>query len=198
MGFKDDQRFGKIVQQKVVVPKFYKVVWGNNAIIESDLQNNDLAKLLDFSGIDKIVRVNDVIMGLSQRIQRQKYAKYKSITIRKQRISDYGVSNSEYQKTIDAIQVGGLVASYQSHVYVNGNDVDTSTDIEWGIIVDKVGLYKWMTANPKKLRFNMVSEGNKTQTFYYVLGKDLPNEIIIAKYENGDLNMCEVVQLALF
>jgi hypothetical protein len=184
MGFERDDVFQKIVQQKVVIPKFYRHVWPNCQIIESDLQDNNLAKTLDIYGIDKFIKGNSILYGLSQRIQRGKYSKYRSITIRKTRINGNYVSNSEYYKSLLSMKTYGITAAYQSQCYVNANKSNLVDDIIWGIIVKKPELYKWMDNNPDKVYKNFVNERGQTQTFLYVYGIDLDDDVIVAIYEN--------------
>lgn len=185
MSYEEDRRFEKQAQARVVIPQFYKKVWGEDVIIESDLQHNELAKLLDFAGIDKIIKTQDGIIGLSQRIQREQYAKYKSITIRKMRYSKGGHSESEYYKTIKSMQARGLTSAYQSHIYVTA-DV---SNIIWGIIVDKFKLYDWMNRYSEKVKHNRVVEKDRMQTFCYVVYRDLPEDIILAICEKGVVHL---------
>ena len=191
MGFDSDDKFQKIVQQKVVVPKFYSKVWANCQIIENDLQNNNLANTLDIYGIDKFIKERNVLYGLSQRIQRGKYSKFKSITIRRTRINGNYMSNSEYYKGLEAIRTHGVSATFQVHCYANADKTYLVDDIVWGIIVKKPELYEWIGANPNKIFNNVVHEQGKRQTFFYVYGKDLPDNVVVATYENKKVHIYE-------
>jgi hypothetical protein len=156
--------------------------------------NNDLARALDiFASTDKVVIDEDGLVYLiGQRIQRQRYAKYKSFTIREKRYYFSGKTDgyeSEFYKLKKGLDKNSIHACYICHCYVNGNEVDEVTDIILGFIVKTEGLFKFMYEHPQKVHSNYTNNDKEgTQTFKFVYFKDIQRyapHIIIAEYKDG-------------
>lgn len=192
IGYRQDSLFEKTVQQNVVLPKFYSKVW-DEPIIESDLQNTQIAKLLDWAGIDKILKTKDgQLFGLSQRIQRRKFAKYKSLTIRNKCYRPGYHYNSEWEKINNGIKNHSIVSLYRSHCYANGDDAGCSTDLLDGVIVNQFKLFNWMNENKNFVyKGKTKDKGNGYETFFFVYFDDLPDDVVIARYKiNGSNDLC--------
>lgn len=189
-----DDRFQKIIQQRIVVSKWYSRVWPNANIMETDIKNNPLAKMLDIKGImDKIVESNGLLHGLAQRIQR--YSKYEwvmkkygepTLTIRDIRFIDgMPYYHSELTKVKQAIKKHSLCASYRVHCYANGDSEEETTDLMDGIIVDQYKLFKWMNENPDCAHHEVTHvENKKKQTFIFIFFSDIPTSIVIDRYQS--------------
>lgn len=182
--FKKDDSFQKHIQQSVVIPKWYNKIWGDCDIIESDLHNSKIAKLLDKVRIDKLIFTkNGQMFGLAQRIQRARFAGFKTITLRERRHYNNGDTyDSEYLKMLKSIHANDLKASYRSHCYANSNDQYNTTDLLHGVVVDETLLTEFIITNPSIVHTRSTTDDSGKQIFKYVYYKDIPENIIISKY----------------
>lgn len=191
MSVKDDLDFQRIVQQRVVTPKFYKRIWKD--VIEVDIRLDKLSQLFDLdAGIDKVVKIDNELFGLAQRIQRKRFADKETITWRVERFYENKsyIYKSEWHKIQKMMHSHGLKASYQSHCYVNANEAESVTDIIDAIIVDRFALVDWLGDNSDIIGENQTKPdqlSGQVQRFYFVKFKDIPQDFVIARYKNGDL-----------
>ena len=181
---KNDMIFEKWCQSEIVVPQWYSKIWPGCSIEEIDKLSHPLAKMLDVtSGIDKIIRTKTCLMGLSQRIQRKACANWNSITVRQTRHYRNGSeSKSEFYKAIEAMEKGGLMAAYQSHIYMDGNTIGDCSKILDAIIVNRVAFFKWITNGQKIKSHSTKNKYGTYQNFAYFYFGEIPKQIVFARY----------------
>jgi hypothetical protein len=99
--------------QKVAIAQRYPAIFPNYKIIEIDemAHGDPLAKIIDISGCDKLLKARDGhIVWLGQRFRRPgEWEKYHDFTIRE----------SEYKRHISAIQNGGALPGFYVYGYAN-------------------------------------------------------------------------------
>ena len=111
--------------QNIAVSKIYEKItqWKNTRIEHQDTgwaKNNELMKILDVAGADKIIRwPNGTAAFLGQRFRSFNDTKYDDFTIRYMKI--YG-SNTEYTRLIHAFDNSGFIAQFYAYGHVNKNE----------------------------------------------------------------------------
>lgn len=186
--------FSKCVQEKIAIPKFINVVYPNCKILSTDLQkDSEIAQAFDVFGTTDMILIDTdsglILMGM--RMQRPKYASWKSITLRDKRVYKNNFERaSEYQKYIRAIANDTVHANLICHCYVDGNTCETANDILYGVIARTKPLLELMLNKPFIIRDNetMDESIHQIQKFKYVftstvlkISRDIRQEIILAE-----------------
>ncbi len=104
--------------QPFAIKQFYAKVWTGARIIELDTERtNELARVIDIGGADKMIRFSDGGLAfLGQRFRRWHQRKYDDFTLRRERPSGMA---TEFQKVVLALERGGFVAGYYAYGHVN-------------------------------------------------------------------------------
>jgi len=122
MGYKKDAKWVLEIQKTLAIPLIYTQVWPNCEIkCLDDNEDDQLKKILDISGADKLIKwKNGTVSFLGQRFRtyESSLAKdYDDFTLRKERPqTDY---KAECYKIIDALENGKLLAAYYAYGHVN-------------------------------------------------------------------------------
>jgi hypothetical protein len=102
--------------QPIAVAKFYSPLWSKAKVIELDIDSkNRLAVILDKGGTDKLIQFpNGTLAFLAQRFRSWDYRNKNDWTLRE----------TELNKAIQALQIGGFIASFYAYGWVNKSETD--------------------------------------------------------------------------
>lgn len=130
--YNDNDEFARRVQRNVAID-LYSEYWGVEPedireIDEEGAAGNDLARLLDGGGVDKIIKLKGNLM-LAQRIRRPNLGFKPDFTIRRQLEFDW---DAEYEKLRQAHEKNGTAPS----MYAYGQGAEGGDDLEFLYIVD--------------------------------------------------------------
>lgn len=172
----------------IAVPFVAKKTWGSVSYYEIEYQQHKACDILDMTcGIDWLIERQGVVKGVAVRCQKQKDCAYTisklgspTFTIRQQRIGQNYQLDSEYAKTLLAVQRGAITAAYQVHAYMNANDDTADCVVAYGV-ADRVKLYTWLAENPGAIGMNKTQDPQRqqTQVFGFVRFCDIPKDILI-------------------
>ena len=130
--YNDNDEFARRVQRNVAID-LYSEYWGVEPddireIDEEGAGGNELARLLDGGGVDKIIQLKGNLM-LAQRIRRPNLGFKPDFTIRRQLEFDW---DAEYEKLRQAHEKNGTAPSMYSY----GQGSEGGDDLEFLYIID--------------------------------------------------------------
>lgn len=194
--YNENDEFARRVQRNVAID-LYSEYWGVNPddireIDEEGAAGNELAKLLDAGGVDKIIELKGNLM-LAQRIRRPNLGFKPDFTIRRQLEFDW---DAEYEKLRQAYEKNGTAPS----MYAYGQGAEGGNDLEFLYIVDfasfinlEFGGKLKKKESPNKMNavndpYYWENKGRRENGFY-VWGWDELREhgLIEAEYKDGNL-----------
>lgn len=168
--WRDDDKWA-LEMQKYAMP-IYKSVWPNARIVELDKdKRNQLSRVLDIGGADKMVKFADGGLAfLAQRFRRWQYVRYDDFTIRTDRPSG---NTTEYEKGILALERHGFVAGFYSYGLVN--------ESENGFARIRIIKYPELLhlIESGKLLPKTLPNTDGSSSFLVIPFKSIPNDIII-------------------
>lgn len=118
--YRNDQDW-VLKMQPLAIRFYYRKIWPECEIkcLDDELDNN-LKKILDISGADKLLRwPNGTVSFLAQRFRRHDERNYDDFTLRYDRPSGY---KAEMFKARDALKKHKLIPAYYAYGHVNENE----------------------------------------------------------------------------
>ncbi len=97
--------------QPIAIEHYYKPQWADARLTELDQHADELSKVLDIGGADKLLTFPDGrVAFLGQRFRRWKSGK---------KYDDFTLRDTELAKVLKALDTGGFVASFYSYGLAN-------------------------------------------------------------------------------
>lgn len=160
-----------VEMQKYAMP-IYRQVWGQAKIVELDKdKRNELSRVLDVGGADKMIRFTDGGLAfLAQRFRRWQYSRYDDFTLRKARPSG---ELTEFDKGILALERHGFVAGFYSYGLVN----ETETGFKRFRILRYPELLKAILSG--ELRPRTLANVNGSSSFLAIPFADIPKKFFL-------------------
>lgn len=172
----DENQEWVLKMQPYAINQHYNRFWPDSEIIGLDDDTaNELKKVLDISGADKLIKwSNGTISFLAQRFRRWKQRNFDDFTLRKTGI--YG-GKGEIYKVIDAFNNNKVVSSFYAYGHVNRKE---DGFIRFRIIDYKRFLKLWkegMIKTPIE-----IPNRNIQNLFFMWPFKEIPDECILYQY----------------
>lgn len=119
--WQDDWKWTVEVMQPIALAQFYKKVWPGAQVFELDKdKQNELARVLDIGGADKMVRFPDGGLAfLGQRFRRYHQRRFDDFTLRRDRPSGM---KTEFEKIKLAFERGGFIAGHYAYGHANKSE----------------------------------------------------------------------------
>lgn len=172
----------------LVIPNLVSTFWSGAELFRVEQDDHPACQLLDkYSGIDYLVQHKDALIGLSARIQGHRFYDFAiklfnspTFTIRRFREGPGYKVGSEYSKTLEAINRGGITAAYQLHAYVDVDKGIPNTITALGL-AQRITLFKWIQHNPELCEYFTTQDvkRNQRQGFAAVPFNLLPDDILV-------------------
>lgn len=143
MDFKSDLKQSIGDFQKFGVPAVKAFFGGDAQIVPTETQDDNLKKMLDFAGIDYLVKCARGLYPVAARMQHGKC--YAATSIRRSRPNE---SMTEYEKITRARQYGALAAQYHIHGFITDDEqsafvaISTTDEV---LSVIKLNPSRWRT-----------------------------------------------------
>lgn len=184
--YREDNDWSVNKIQPIAEKLFYQKYWPDSRIIHLDTGDNELKKILDVGGADKLIAHSDgSISFLAQRFRTYEFRKYDEFTIRAKRPSGH---LTEFEKMIKGIKEKGLLSAYYSYGHVN-EDEDEFLRFR---IIDYLNFAKMVLSgelSPGKL----IPNKDGSAYFYAWKFKNLPHKLILFEYPKP-----KILQMKLF
>lgn len=171
MSYKEDRKAREdfsLKMQKVAIAQRYPDIFPGYKIIEIDemAQSDPLARIIDISGCDKLLKARDGhIVWLGQRFRTPgEWEKYHDFTIRE----------SEYRRHIAAMQNGGSLPGF----YVTGYANESESDFVAFLVLKYRHFFQDIIDGKWKMRF-FETHRSVQENFYVNTFEELPSGYIV-------------------
>lgn len=169
MSYEENQKWVLKIQP-LAITQHYNKIWSNANVIELDSCADELSKIIDIGGADKMLQfTNGSVAFLGQRFRRWSSKDFDDFTLRAYFKSG---NATELQKIRNAIQNGGFIASFYAYGHVN--------EAEDGFIRFRVLQFRSFTEALISNKIHYTLEKNKYGSYFIAAPfKTIPREYFL-------------------